>query len=67
MGVNLQLLGMQSVSRLAKKLGADISFPSQALSVPMPRDDFRRLLDDCGKIIDSFFEQFKISWWGCLR
>lgn len=62
MGVNLQVLGMQSVPRLAKKLGVRLSFPARALSVPLPPDDFRRLLDDCGRILDSFFKQFKVSW-----
>lgn len=63
MGVNLQVLGMQSVPRLAKKLGAGVSFPSGALSVPLHPDDFKRLYDDCGRILDSFFKQFKVSWW----
>jgi len=63
MGVNLRILGMQSVPRLAKKLGAEVNFPANALSVPMPPGEFRRLLDDCGRIIDSFFGQFRISWW----
>jgi len=63
MGVNLQLLAMQSVPRLAKKLGAKVSFPERAMSVPATPDEFKRLLDECGRIIDSFFKQFKISWW----
>jgi ubiquinone/menaquinone biosynthesis C-methylase UbiE len=63
MGVNLQVLAMQSVPRLAKRLGAKVSFPERALSVPLAPDEFRRLLDECGRIVDSFFEQFKISWW----
>jgi ubiquinone/menaquinone biosynthesis C-methylase UbiE len=63
MGVNLQVLAMQSVPRLAKKLGVKVSFPERALSVPLTPNEFRRLLDECERIIDSFFEQFKISWW----
>lgn len=55
MGVNLQVLVMQSVPRLAKKLGAKVSFPESALSVPLTPDEFRRILDKCGRIIDSFF------------
>ena len=58
MGVNLQVLAMQSVPRLAKKIGAKVSFPERALSVPLTPDEFRRLLDECGRIIDSFFNLY---------
>jgi len=63
MGINLQLLGMQSIPHLAKKLGVGTSFPEHALSVPLSQSEFKRFFDECGSILDSFFTQFGASWW----
>jgi SAM-dependent methyltransferase len=63
MGVNLQILGMQSIPRLAKKLGVRVQFPAHAFSTPMPVESFRQLLRDAGNILDSFFEEHSTSWW----
>ena len=63
MGINLQILGIQSIPRLAEKLGVQVRFPARVFSTPMRTEDFQKLLEDCGKILDSFFEEYKLSWW----
>ncbi|MCZ2855859.1 MAG: methyltransferase domain-containing protein [Candidatus Bathyarchaeota archaeon] len=62
MGINLQVLGMQSIPLLAEKLGVHVSFPEHVFSTPMRLEEFQTLLKDCGKILESFFEEYKISW-----
>lgn len=64
MGVNLQVLGLQSIPRLTEKLGVSVEFPNHAfIELLRGVEDFRRLLEDCGRILASFFEESNASWW----
>lgn len=53
---------MQSIPRLAEKVGADVTFPEHVFSTPMRLGNFQQLLEDCGKILEYLFERYKISW-----
>ena len=64
MGLNLQVLGLQAIPRLAEKLGVSVEFPNHAFIESLRGvEHFRRLLEDCGRILASFFEESKASWW----
>ena len=63
MGVNLQILGMQSIPRLARKLGVPVEFPTRVFSTSMSMEDFQKLLEKCGKILAALFEESNVSWW----
>lgn len=64
MGVNLQLLGLQSIPRLREKLGLSVDFPAHAFNMSLRGfEDFQRILEECRRILKSLFEESKISWW----
>lgn len=63
MGINLQVLGMQSIPRLAEKLGVSVDFPARVFSRSVRMEDFQRLLEECGKILATLFEEYGVSWW----
>ncbi len=64
MGVNLQLLGLQAIPRLAKKFNVKLE-GFMALSDLYGRtpEGFQAAYKDCGKILNRFFEEFHVSWW----
>lgn len=64
MGVNLQLLGLQAIPRLAKKYDAELEDFSgfRDLYGASPQE-FQKAYHNSGKILKSLFERFNISWW----
>jgi len=64
MGVNLQVLGLQSIPRLAEELSVSVEFPTNAYIESLRGvENFQRLFEDCGRILASFFEESNASWW----
>jgi len=63
MGVNLQLLGIQAIPRLAKKLRVHVEFPEERMIFGMSPEDFQKVFKDAGDILTEFFHTFKASWW----
>jgi len=66
MGVNLQILGMQSIPRLAEKLEVEVKFPTQAFTMSL-NVGFKKLFEDCGRILNFLIEEYKMSWWDVYR
>lgn len=63
MGVNLQLLGIQAIPRLAEKFGVHVEFPEERMVFGMLPEDFQKVFKDSGEILDRLFHEFKASWW----
>lgn len=63
MGVNLQLLGIQAIPRLAEKFGVKVKFPEERTLFGLAPAGFQKVFEDSGKILDTFFQGFKASWW----
>lgn len=64
MGINLQLLGFQAVPRLAKKFEVKMDGFSGFLDLyGTPLEEFRRVYERCGRILEYFFKEFNLSWW----
>ena len=63
MGVNLQLLGITAIPRLAKKFGVQVEFPEERMLFSMSPTGFQKVFEDAGRILTMFFEEFKVSWW----
>lgn len=63
MGVNLQLLGIQAIQRLAKRYGVQVEFPEERTLFGMAPAGFQKVFKDSGKILSTLFEEFKASWW----
>jgi len=64
MGINLQLLGLQAIPRLAKKFDVELDGFSGFLDLyGTPPEGFRKALDKCGRILKFLFKEFHISWW----
>lgn len=58
----MQILGMQSIPRLARKLGVPVEFPTRVFSTSTSMEDFQKLLEKCGEILATLFEEFNVSW-----
>ncbi|MHA1834317.1 MAG: class I SAM-dependent methyltransferase [Candidatus Baldrarchaeia archaeon] len=63
MSVNLQLLGIQAIPRLTKKLSVQVEFPRWSKFFGISPIDFQKILSEAGRIVKQFFEDFKVSWW----
>jgi cyclopropane fatty-acyl-phospholipid synthase-like methyltransferase len=64
MGVNLQLLGLQAIPRLAEKSDIELSEFSGFLDLyGASPDEFRKAFHECARILKSLFEEFSVSWW----
>jgi ubiquinone/menaquinone biosynthesis C-methylase UbiE len=64
MGINLQLLGLQAVPRLAKRFDVELDGFSGFLDLyGKSPEEFKKAYDKCGEILKYLFEQFHISWW----
>jgi len=61
--VNLQLLGIQAIPRLTKKLSVQIEFPRWSTFFGISPTDFQKILSEAGRIVKQFFKDFKVSWW----
>ncbi len=61
---NLQILGLQAIPGLAKKLDLQLgNFPTYTDLYGTTPEEFRKACDDCGGILNHLFETFHISWW----
>jgi len=63
-GVNLQILGLQAIPRLAKKFDVDLEgFLTYSDLYGKTPEEFKKASDNCLKILNSLFENYSISWW----
>ena len=65
MGVNLQLLGITAIPRLAKRSGIQIGFPEQRMLFGATPENFGKAIEDSGKILDTFFRVLHLMV-GCV-
>jgi ubiquinone/menaquinone biosynthesis C-methylase UbiE len=64
MGVNLQILGLQAIPRLAKKFDVDLEgFLTYSDLYGKTTEEFNKAYDNSEKILNSLFEKYSISWW----
>jgi len=64
MGVNLQILGLQAIPRLAKKFGVDLEgFLTYSDLYGKTAEEFNKACANGAKILNHFFEKYSISWW----
>jgi len=64
MGINLQLLGLQAVPRLAKKFDVELNGFSGFIDLyGTSPEEFRKAYEKCGKILKYLFKEFNVSWW----
>jgi ubiquinone/menaquinone biosynthesis C-methylase UbiE len=62
-GVNLQLLAITAIPRLAKRSGIQIEFPEERMLFGATPENFDKAVKDSGRILDTFFKEFSVSWW----
>jgi len=63
MGLNLQMLGLQAVPRLAK-FDVDLEgFLTYSDVYGKNAEEFKKACDNCLKILNRLFENYRISWW----
>jgi len=64
MGINLQLLGLQAIPRLAKKFDVELDGFSGFIDLyGTSPEEFRKAYEKCGKILKYLFKEFNVSWW----
>ena len=64
MGINLQLLGLQAIPRLAKKFDVELNDFSGFIDLHgASPEEFRKAYEKCGKILKYLFNEFNVSWW----
>jgi len=64
MGTNLQLLGLQAIPKLAKRFAVELDDFSGFLALyGNPQEEFRRVYEKCGRILEQLFREFNVSWW----
>lgn len=64
MGINLQLLGLQAVPRLAEKFDVELNGFSGFIDLyGTSPEEFRKAYEKCGKILKYLFKEFNVSWW----
>jgi cyclopropane fatty-acyl-phospholipid synthase-like methyltransferase len=64
MGVNLQILGLQAIPRLAEKFDVDLgNFLTFSDLYGKTAEEFTRACDSCEKILNHLFEKYSVSWW----
>lgn len=65
MGVNLnlQLLGITAIPRLANRFGVQVKFPKERRLFGTSAEEFRQVCEEAGRILNTFFEKSKVSWW----
>ncbi len=62
MGINLQILGISAIPRLADQYGLeDLTRKSSSFRL-MPQN-FQKAFEDSGRIIPLLFKKFGITWW----
>ena len=64
MGINLQLLGLQAIPRLAEKFDVKLNGFSGFLDLyGTSPEDFHAAFGKCGEILEWFFGETDVSWW----
>ena len=64
MGINLQLLGLQAIPRLAKKFDVELNDFSGFIDLyGTSPEEFRKAYEKCAKILKYLFKEFNVSWW----
>jgi len=64
MSVNLQLLALQAIPRLAERFNVELEeFSTFTDLYGATPEEFQKAFEDCGKLLDHFFKEFHISWW----
>lgn len=64
MGINLQLLGLQAIPRLAEKFNIELDGFAGFLDLyGTRREEFSEAYEKCGEILKRLFEEFNVSWW----
>lgn len=63
MGVNLQLLGISAIPRLARKFDVQAKLAEARALYGMSSEEFLKVVEEAGKILSMLFEEFKVSWW----
>jgi ubiquinone/menaquinone biosynthesis C-methylase UbiE len=63
MGVNLQLLGITAIPRLANRFEVQLEFPEERRLFGMSAEEFLQVCEEAGRILNMFFEEFRVSWW----
>ena len=56
MSVNLQLLGIQAIPRLTKKLSVQVEFPRWSKFFGISPIDFQKILSEAERIVKRFFK-----------
>jgi len=63
MSFNLQLLGLQSIHRIAGKLNLKVNLPRFSELFGFSPTDFQLIIMKSEFILKNLFKNFKISWW----
>ncbi len=64
MGVNLQILGLQAIPRLAEKFDVELSEFSGFLDFyGASPEEAQKAYDKCGRILEWLFKENRVSWW----
>lgn len=67
MGINLHILGLQSIHSLAEEVGKEVDFSKNVLSMSLHIEDFQKYVEKCGRVLNSFFKDFGFSWWDVYK
>jgi ubiquinone/menaquinone biosynthesis C-methylase UbiE len=61
--LNLQLLAITAIPRLAKRYDIRIEFPEERMLFGANSENFDKAVKDSGRISDTLFKEFSVSWW----
>lgn len=61
--LNLQLLGITAIPRLADKFEVQVKLPKERMLFGMPGKEFLQVCEEATKILNLFFKEHKVSWW----
>ncbi len=64
MGMNLQLLGLRAIPRIAEKFNIELKdFLTWTDLYGATPEEFQKACDKCGKVLSHLFEKQHVSWW----
>jgi ubiquinone/menaquinone biosynthesis C-methylase UbiE len=61
--LNLQLLAITAIPRLAKRYGIRIEFPEERMLFGANSENFDKAVKHSERILDTLFKEFNVSWW----